>query len=136
MEVEMLTRVRSVLPESTETVIERIIGCALEVHRELGPGYFEKIYHRALEIELSLQGLHYRAELPMGIHYKGHALHGQRIDLIVDSLVVVEVKAVARIEPIHESQVVSYLRSTRLHAGLLINFNTRLLKLGLKRIVV
>jgi GxxExxY protein len=132
----MLTRVPSNLPETTEHIVERIIGCALEVHRELGPGYLEKLYHTAMRIELGLQGLQYRAELPLGISYKGHALHGQRIDLIVESLVVVEVKAVARLEPIHESQVVSYLRSTNARVGLLINFNTRLLRGGLKRVVL
>lgn len=132
----MLTRVPSVLSAETEDVIRRLIGCALEVHRELGAGYLETIYQRALLFELGRQGLSHRAEHPIQVHYKGDLLHGQRIDLIVESQVVVEVKAVARLEPIHWSQVVSYLRATRLRAGLLINFNERLLRHGIKRIVV
>ena len=100
-----------------------------------GPGYLESIYHRALCIELRLRGIAFEVERRIDIVYKGESLHGQKLDLIVESLVVVEVKAVSQLEEIHGSQVVSYLRATGLRAGLLINFNATVLKAGIRRIV-
>jgi GxxExxY protein len=132
----MLSRVPSALPVETDEIIRRIIGCAIEVHRELGAGYLETIYHRAMVIELGEQGLSSRAQQPVHVNYKGRPIHGQRIDLIIEGRVVVEIKAVARLDPIHRSQVVSYLRATSLRAGLLINFNTRWLRDGIKRVVL
>src|SRR5688572_32807309 len=111
----------------------RIIGAAVEVHRHLGPGYLESIYHRALCVELRLRGIPFVVERRIDIVYKGEVLQGQKLDLIVEGRVIVEVKAVSQLEEIHGSQVVSYLRSTGLRAGLLINFNSVVLKAGLRR---
>ena len=132
----MLTRVHSNLPPDVEDVMTRVIGAAIEVHRQLGPGYLESIYHRALCIELRLRGIPFEFERRVEVVYKGELLHGQKLDLVVDGKVIVEVKAVSQLEEIHGSQVVSYLRATGLRAGLLINFNGVVLKAGIRRIVL
>ena len=131
----MLTRVPSTLPPEVEDVMHRIIGAAIDVHRHLGPGYLESTYHRALSIELRLRGIPFEFERVVQVEYKGERIHGQELDLVVDGKVIVEVKAVAQLEEIHGSQLVSYLRSTGLRAGLLINFNVVVLKAGVRRIV-
>ena len=131
----MLTRVPTNLPAEVEDTLFRVIGAAIEVHRHLGPGYLESIYHRALCVELRLRGIAFEVERRIDIVYKGESLHGQKLDLMVESLVVVEVKAVSQLDEIHGSQVVSYLRATGLRAGLLINFNATVLKAGIRRIV-
>jgi GxxExxY protein len=113
----------------------RVIGAAIEVHRHLGPGYLESTYHRALCIELRLRGTPFEYKRSIDVNYKGEQILGQQLDLIVDSKVVVEIKAVSQLEEIHGSQVVAYLRSTGLRAGLLINFNAVVLKAGIRRIV-
>ena len=131
----MLTRVPSTLPADVEDLITRIIGAAIEVHRHLGPGYLESTYHRALCVELRLREIPFQFKPKINVTYKGIQIHGQQIDLIVDSKVIVEVKAVSQLEEIHGNQVVSYLRSTGLRAGLLMNFNSVVLKAGIRRIV-
>jgi GxxExxY protein len=131
----MLTRVPSTLPAEVEDVMFRVIGAAIEVHKQLGPGYLESTYHRALCIELGLRGISYHFERKINVTYKGQEIAGQKIDLLVESCVIVEVKAVSQLEEIHGSQLVSYLRSTGLRAGLLINFNAVVLKAGIRRIV-
>jgi GxxExxY protein len=131
----MLTRVPSNLPPDVEAVMFRVIGAAIEVHRHLGPGYLESIYQRALCVELRLRGIEFVVERRINVVYKGEVLQGQKLDLIVEGKVIVEVKAVSQLDEIHGSQVVSYLRSTGLRAGLLINFNSVVLKAGLRRIV-
>ena len=113
----------------------RVIGAAIEVHRHLGAGYLESTYHRALCVELKLREIPFESKRKVNVSYKGEQIHGQELDLIVDARVVVEVKAVSQLEAIHGSQVVSYLRSTGLRAGLLINFNSVVLKAGIRRIV-
>ncbi len=131
----MLTRVASTLPAEVEDVVFRVIGAAIEVHKHLGPGYLESTYHRALCIELDLRGISYQVEPKINVTYKGKEIAGQKLDLLVESCVIVEVKAVAKLEQIHGSQLVSYLKSTGLRAGLLINFNSVVLKAGIRRIV-
>lgn len=128
--------VASSLPAETEDVIRRTIGCAIEVHRHLGPGYLETIYSQAMEIELNAQGLAFERERSFLVNYKGHRIAGQRVDFIVDGRVIVEIKAVARLDPVFEAKLISYLRTTGLRAGLLMNFNEQLLRDGLKRMVV
>lgn len=132
----MALRIASSLPVDVEALITRIIACAIEVHRHLGPGFLERIYAEALAIELALNGLAFERERSLAVAYKGHAIRGQRIDLIVENAVIVEVKAVAALDPIFQAKLISYLRTTGCRAGLLINFNSRLLKDGLKRIVL
>jgi GxxExxY protein len=131
----MLNRTRSVLDTDTEELVTRVIGCALRVHRELGPGYLESIYHDAMAIELEVSGLRFDREVFTPIRYRDRLLRGHRLDLVVERRVVVELKAVERLEAIHTSQVVSYLKASGLKVALLMNFNTSLLMSALKRIV-
>jgi GxxExxY protein len=111
----------------------RIIGCAIEVHRVLGPGLLESIYETAITIEFDDLRIRYQRQVPVPIDYKGRSLGYYRVDLIVDDLVLVEVKAIARMNPIFEAQLLTYLRVTKRHCGLLINFNSSLLKDGVQR---
>ena len=126
----------SSLPPETELVIQRTIGCAIEVHRQLGPGYLESIYSQALEIELQSRGLAFERERAIVVDYKGHRIAGQRVDFIVEGRLIVEIKSVARLDPVFQARLISYLRTSGIRAGLLINFNSMLLKEGLKRIVL
>ncbi len=115
--------------------MSRVIGACIEVHRHLGPGFLESTYHRAVCIELDERGLSFEKGKHVTISYKGRTLTDQFIDLVVESCLVVEIKAVAQLEEIHGSQVVSYLRATELRAGLLVNFNKPVLRAGIRRIV-
>jgi GxxExxY protein len=117
-------------------VTERVIGCAIEVHKVLGPGLLESIYEGALCVELSRRGLSYSRQAPVPVTYKGEPIADFRLDLVVEDRVVVEIKAVERLDPVFDAQLLSYLRLTGRHVGLLINFNSRLLKQGLKRLVL
>src|SRR5688500_9211123 len=110
-----------ILP-NVEEVAARTIGAAIEVHRTLGPGFLEKIYQEALCLELPSRGIDFERERPVAVHYRGVAIPGQRIDLIVDSCVVVELKAATRLDVVHDAQLISYLRTTGLRLGLLLNF--------------
>lgn len=113
-----------------------IIGAAIEVHRALGPGLLESAYEECLAYELRLRGLGFARQIPLPVSYKGVKLDcGYRLDLLVEDLVIVELKTVEALEPIHEAQLLTYLRLRRLWLGLLINFNTPVLKRGLKRLV-
>jgi GxxExxY protein len=132
----MLNRVPSTLSPEVEALIFRTIGCALEVHKALGAGFLEPIYHKAMRIELKHQGLGFQSEHLVDTSYRGEVLQGHRIDLIVENSIIVELKAVAKLGAIHQSQLVSYLRATQLRAGLLINFNTDWLKSSIKRVVI
>jgi GxxExxY protein len=111
----------------------RIIGCAIEVHRHLGPGLLESIYELALCVELDLAGLAYERQKPVPLSYKGHDLGAHRLDILVEDTVVLELKSVDRFDPVFEAQILSYLKMTGKPIGLLINFNTRLLKDGIQR---
>jgi GxxExxY protein len=113
---------------------EKIIGACIEVHRHLGPGLLESAYQACLCRELELQGLKFEREKSLPIEYKGHHVDcGYRLDLVIENEVVVELKAVERLLPIHEAQLLTYLKLTGIQLGLLINFNTPLLKDGIKR---
>jgi len=119
-----------------EWLMRHTIGCAIAVHRSLGPGFLESIYRRAMCIELTARGVAYETERPIRVKYRDVEIPGQRVDLIVGKLIVVELKAIARFDQIHIGQVISYLRTTGLRGGLLINFRVPLLVKGLKRIVL
>jgi GxxExxY protein len=125
----------STLPEETEVLLHRIIGCAIEVHRNLGPGFLESIYTHALCWELEANGIPFEHERPITVMYKERRIEGQRVDLIVGGAVIGKLKAVARLDPIFEAKMISHLRTTGLRAGLIINFMI-LLKEGIKRVVV
>lgn len=114
----------------------RVIDCAMAVHRQLGPGFLEAIYQRAMTIEMTRVGLPFEQEKRVGVLYDGVLIPGQRVDLIVAHAVVVELKAVERFDEIHRAQVISYLRTLKLRAGLLINFQVPLLHRGIRRIVL
>ncbi len=117
-----------------DTLTEKIIGAAIEVHRILGPGLLESIYEKALCHEFSQRGIHFEKQVPIEIVYKAHVIHGQRIDLLVEKEVIVEIKALQNLPEVATAQVLSYLKASRLKRGLLINFGERKLIDGVKRI--
>jgi GxxExxY protein len=123
------------IPAEDDRIAHEVIGAAIEVHRHLGPGFLEKIYARALVYELSVRGIAMQAQKEIVVPYKDILIPGQQLDLLVAERVVIELKAVAEIAPIHEAQLLSYLKATGLRLGLLINFNVRVLKEGIKRMV-
>ncbi len=114
----------------------QIINAAIEVHRQLGPGLLESVYLRCLQIELEGRSVHVQTELQLPVVYKGQVIHdlGFRMDMLVEGQVVVELKSVQRIEPVHKKQLLSYLRLSGKEIGLLINFNEALLKDGILRV--
>ena len=124
------------LPPENEAVITSCIAVGMAVHRALGPGFKEKIYQRASALELDSRGISFEAEKEIEVVYRTWRIPGQRIDLIVKELVLVELKAVPKLKQLHEAQVRSYLKTTGLRVGLLMNFNAPVLKAGLKRIVM
>ncbi len=124
------------LPEKTERLMAQIVDSGLRVHKELGGGFFEKIYKNALCIELRARGIHFEIEKSFVIRYRNQPVGIQRIDLIVDEAVIVEIKAVEALAKPHEQQLLSYLKATRLRAGLLMNFGGLTLKQGLRRFVL
>jgi GxxExxY protein len=115
---------------------ERIIGCAIEVHRALGPGLLESAYRRALGIEFAHRNIRFERERKIPLLYRDQPLGDYKIDLIVEGRVVVEVKSVIHLEPVFEAQVLTYLKITGIHVGLLMNFNRAVLKAGIKRFVL
>jgi len=127
--------VREAVSAETDILVRRVIGCALAVHRELGPGFLESIYRKAMCIELEAREIPFEVEKPILVAYRGRVIPGQRVDLLVGGEVVVELKAVSAIEPGHVAQVLSYLKTTGLRLGLVINFRETLLKHGIRRIV-
>ena len=114
----------------------KVIGCAMEVHKTLGPGLFENIYEQALVHELTLNGIPVKTQVEIEINYKGTNLgNGLRLDVLVGNTLIVELKSVEELKPLHHKQLLTYLRLTDKRVGLLINFNTENLKDGIKRIV-
>ncbi|HBG06058.1 MAG: hypothetical protein A2075_04280 [Geobacteraceae bacterium GWC2_58_44] len=118
-----------------EKLTEQIIGCSIEVHRELGPGLLESVYESALGIELELNGLHYQQQLPLAVSYKGKAIGEYRIDMLIENTVIVELKSTERHDPVFE-QLLSYMKLGGYRVGLLINFNSAMLIKGVKRFVL
>jgi GxxExxY protein len=119
--------------DAQDPLTERIIGCAIEVHRILGPGLLESTYVEALTFELGAARLRVARQVVLPLTYKGRHLGEYRLDLLVEEAVVVEVKAVERFEPVHEAQLLTYLRLSGKRVGLLINFNQQLLRNGIRR---
>lgn len=116
---------------------ERVIGAAIEVHRHLGPGLLESAYEDCLCHELKLLGIEHMRQRSLPVSYKGIQLeHAYRIDLVVESSLIVELKTVQAIEPIHEAQLLTYLRLSGIRRGLLLNFHVPVLKQGIKRLVL
>ena len=122
-------------PESELT--NRIILAAIEVHRHLGPGLLESAYETCLCRELSLQGVNFICQVPLAIKYKGDSINcGYRMDLVVEDKVILELKAVEKILPIHEAQLLTYLKLAHKKVGLILNFHCCLMKDGIKRMVL
>jgi GxxExxY protein len=118
-----------------EDVAHRAIGCGITVHRILGPGFKETIYDQAFCLELNEAGLRFEREKRILVSYKHWQLPGHRVDLIVEGIVLIELKAIPRLRPLHTRQVVSYLKATDLRLGLLMNFNVSVLRDGIRRVV-
>jgi GxxExxY protein len=112
-----------------------VIGAAIEVHRVLGPGYMENVYEEALSTELEINRIAFERQKSFALSYKGKYIGEGRMDFLVGNFLVVELKAVERLMPIHRAQVMSYLKARKSGLGLLINFNERMLKLGVERII-
>jgi len=123
------------LYQKTDRLSGEIIGAAIEVHRHLGPGLSEAIYERALQLELAFREMPFQSQVAIPMMYKGAPIGDYFADLIVAARVIVELKAVTALHNAHVSQVVSYLRATNLHIGLLINFNAPVLVKGVKRVI-
>lgn len=123
-------------PENKDPMTEKIIGCAIEVHRVLGPGLLESSYEAALAIEFQTAKINFHRQLVIPVTYKGQPIGEHRLDFLVEDAVVLELKSVERFDPIFEAQILTYLRLSGKRRGLLINFNSRLLKDGVKRFVL
>jgi GxxExxY protein len=117
-------------------ITEKIIGSAIEVHRSLGPGLLESVYGECLAVELTLAGLRFERQRAVPIVYRGRTVAADlKIDILVEQQIVVELKAVERLLPVHDAQLLTYLRLTDRQVGLLINFNVPKLRDGIKRLV-
>jgi len=115
----------------------KVIGCAIEVHRNLGPGLLESTYRQCLACELSHAGIPFQMEVPLPVRYKETLLDcGYRIDLLVSGDLVVEIKCVETLLPIHQAQILTYMRLSKIPVGLIINFNVTKLQNGIKRFVL
>jgi GxxExxY protein len=114
---------------------ERVIGCGIQVHRELGPGLLESVYESALCIELRSAGIEFKRQVGIPLYYKGELLSEHRPDLVVADRLIVEVKSVEHLNPVHLSQMMTYLRICGVKVGLLINFNSAYLKHGIRRVM-
>ena len=114
----------------------QVVDAGLEVHRNLGPGFFESVYEEALAVELHLRKVPFERQVPIGVNYKGFSVGESRLDLLVDKCLVVELKAVEYIAPVHVAQALSYLKASRLTLALLITFNVRILRQGIRRVVL
>ena len=120
-----------------DVLSNKIIGCAIEVHKALGPGLLESAYEQSLAHEMSLSGILFRLQHPLPVHYKGVRLEcGYRVDMLVEDKVVIELKSVERINNIHQAQLLTYMKLSKTGIGLLMNFNVLKMKDGIKRMVL
>ncbi len=125
------------MPERRDPLTERVIGLAIEVHKLLGPGLLESAYEECLCFELAGQKVPFQRQVPLAIDYKSNRLDcGYRLDIVVDHALVIEVKSVERLVPLHDAQLLTYLKLSGIRTGLLLNFNAMLLKSGIKRFVL
>ena len=120
-----------------EELSHQVIGCAIEVHRALGPGLLESTYQRCLSRELELNQIEHICEAPLKVEYKGIRLDcGYRVDIQIGNELILELKSVQKIDPIHEAQILTYLKLSGIKTGLILNFNVTQLKEGMKRYVI
>ena len=126
----------SLIVHETHAITEGVIGAAIEVHRRLGPGLLESAYQACLSKELDARGIDHQREVVLPLEYRGMPLEKAYVmDIVVASLIIVEVKAVDKLNPIYHNQLLTYLRLSKLPVGLLINFNVRVLRDGLRRLL-
>ncbi len=120
-----------------DEVSNRVIGCAIEVHRNLGPGLLESTYEQCLVHELKINDIPFKIQWPLPVEYKGIKLDcGYRIDICVDDDIILELKSVDKILPIHEAQLLTYMKLAQIKIGLLMNFNVKFMRNGIKRMVL
>ena len=131
-----MLRIPTRLDSSLEDLIHRTIGCCIEVHRGLGPGLLESIYQRAVGLELEAAAIPFEREKSFPVTYHGRRLYNHLVDLVVDQRLLLELKAVEQLHPVHDAQVLSYLRVSKLRVALLINFNVAILPHGIRRTVL
>ena len=131
-----MLRILSRLDDGLETLIHRVIGCCIEVHRQIGPGLLEIVYQRAVASELQAAGISCEREKQYPIVYRGEKIYVHSLDIVVDDKLVLELKAVERLHPVHTAQTISCLRASKLPVALLINFNVEVLVQGIRRIVL
>ena len=122
--------------DDRDPLTRRIIGCAIEVHRQLGPGLMETTYEEAMCIELADQEISFIRQAGVPVFYKGHLIGEHRPDLVVQDQVIVEVKSVERLIGVHQAQPIAYMRLLRKPVGLLLNFNSEVLRTGIRRLVI
>jgi GxxExxY protein len=119
-----------------DPLTEQVIGAAIEVHRELGPGLLESAYRICLCRELELQGIEHAFEVELPVVYKGIKIEsGYRLDIVIPGRLILEIKAVEKLLPVHEAQLITYLKLSGIHLGLLLNFKVPVLKDGIKRLI-
>lgn len=121
--------------DTLDELAHAVIGAAIEVHRVLGPGFLEEHYEEALCIELELRGIPYERQVVLALDYKGRPIGKGRLDILICGQLVLELKAVEHLAPIHTAQLIAYLKATKRALGLLLNFNVVLMKDGVKRII-
>ena len=131
-----MLKVTSPLDNAVEALIHRVIGCCIRVHREVGPGLLERIYQSAVCSSCSSKAFRLKSRSPFPARDRGHLPGDQRVDVVVAGQILLEVKAIDRLAPVHHAQVMSYLRVSGLRIGLLMNFNVPVLPDGLRRIVL
>ena len=124
------------VPADAERAATKCVDCAIHVHRHLGAGFKEVIYHRAFLLELDARGVRFESEKPILVRYKQHLIPGQKVDLLVEGVLLVEIKAAPKIRKVHVGQVLSYLRTMDMRLGLILNFNVRWMKDGIRRVVL
>ncbi len=125
------------MPYDRDVLTDRIIGFAIEVHRHLGPGLLESAYEECLCFELNQTAIDFKRQVPLPVVYKSVRLDcGYRIDIVVEGRLILELKAIERLMAIHEAQVLTYMRLSGIHTGLLLNFNTPVLKDGIRRLML
>ena len=123
-------------PKKDDPLTRRIIACAIEVHKRLGPGLLEKLYQEAMVIEMQLDNLKVEKNIKIPVEYRGRSIGDYFIDLLVEDTVILELKSVERYDPVFEAQILSYMKLTGKRVGLLINFNSKMVKDGIQRFVL
>jgi len=135
VDLQNSTKSRAEPGEKLDQLARVAVDAAIEVHRHLGPGYLEAVYEEALAIELALRDLPFARQIPIPVQYKGQSVGQGRLDFLIDDALIVELKAVEALLPVHKAQVISYLKASRRQLGLLINFNVPALSQGIQRII-